>query len=148
MTDELKDLPGVIIQGDKITRTTKVKKWISKNNPTNYKVEYLDPIPGNFRLIERELKNLENKIKGVEVKERVVDTHPYIKESPYVLRVRVNEIMTANTKKEFEGLLQSQFNDIKYRLEKWWEAVAEHDMQDEQFTLDALDYLNSYSIRN
>ena len=45
MTNELKDLPGVIIQGDKITRTTKVKKWVAKNTPTNYKVEYLNPIP-------------------------------------------------------------------------------------------------------
>jgi len=104
MTNELKDLPGVIIQGDKITRTTKVKKWVAKNTPTNYKVEYLNPIPEDFRLVEKELKKLENKIKGIETKEKIVSDQPYVREAPYKYRLNVNTVLSAYNEKDLNDL--------------------------------------------
>lgn len=104
MTDELKDLPGVIVQDNKVTRTTKVKKWITKNNSTDYKIVYLDPIPDDFRLVEKELKKLENKIKGIETVEKVIVDQPYVREAPYKYRLSVNTILSAYNEKDLEEL--------------------------------------------
>lgn len=98
------DLPGVIIQGDKVTRTTKVKKWVMKNNPTEYRVEYINPIPEDFRLVEKELKKLENRIKGIETVEKVIVDQPYVREAPYKYRLNMNTVLSAYNEKDLEDL--------------------------------------------
>ena len=58
----LKDNPGIIIlPNKKVVKTTKIKKWIDKHKPIEYSITYLEPIPVDFRDVERGLKELENR---------------------------------------------------------------------------------------
>lgn len=63
---ELYDNPGIIILDDnKIVRTTKIKKYITKNK-INYKdIKYLENVSTDFREVERSLKELENNYLGL-----------------------------------------------------------------------------------
>ena len=62
----LEDLPGIIITNDdKVIRTTKIKKYIIKNNIEYKDIKYLDNISNDFKEIERALKALENSYLGL-----------------------------------------------------------------------------------
>ena len=103
-SSELLNAPGIIITLDSVSRTTKVKKFIEKNKISDYKIIYLDPIPDDFRLVEKELKKLENKIKGIETVEKTIVDQPYVREAPYKYRLNVNTILSAYNEKDLEEL--------------------------------------------
>ena len=110
MENELYDKPGLVIVGDNITRTTKVKKWISKNKPTDYKIIYLDPIPSDFREVERELKNLENSYLGIDSIKKV-EEHTPTSRPKYEYRLNLNTVLVGyneeslNTLKRWYGII-------------------------------------------
>ena len=99
----MKNLPGLIILSDnKTIRTTKVKKWIDKNKPIEYSITYLEPIPADFRDVERGLKELENKHLGlcpIKTKE-VRNSYEY----KYTLRINQNTILCAYNLEQFNLL--------------------------------------------
>ena len=110
MENELYDKPGLVIVSDNITRTTKVKKWVSKNKPTDYKIIYLDPIPSDFREVERELKNLENSYLGIGIIKKVEEHIPTSKPK-YEYRLNLNTVLVGyneeslNTLKRWYGII-------------------------------------------
>lgn len=107
----MNNTPGIIILNDKIVRTTKVKKWIEKNKPTNYEICYLDPIPDDFREVERGLKELENKQLGLgPIKTKEVRNNSEYK---YTLRINQNTILCAYNLEQFNLLKKWYGREIK-----------------------------------
>lgn len=108
MNNELYDKPGLIIQNDTITRTTKVKKWVSKNKPIDYKILYLENPSVDFREVERELKNLEDSYLGKNTlkkeKEIFVESKP-----KYESRLNCNTVLIAYNDEQL-ALLKSWYN--------------------------------------
>lgn len=99
----MKNLPGLIILSDnKIIRTTKVKKWIDKHKPNEYSITYLEPIPTDFKDVERGLKELENKHLGLgPIKTKEVRNSSEYK---YILRINQNTILCAYNLEQFDLL--------------------------------------------
>ena len=110
MENELYDKPGLVIVGDSTTRTTKVKKWVSKNKPTDYKIIYLDPIPSDFREVERELKNLENSYLGIDTIKKVEEPIPTSRPK-YEYRLNLNTVLF--------GYNEESLNTLK----RWYEII-------------------------
>lgn len=107
----LKSNPGIIILSDKVVKTTKVKKWIDKNKPTDYSIVYLEPIPTDFRDVERGLKELENKHLGlgpIKTKEIRNDS-----EYKYTLRINQNTILCAYNIEQFDLLKKWYGREIR-----------------------------------
>lgn len=104
MSNELMDFPGIIIT-DKVTRTTKVKKFIEKNKLTNYKIIYLDNPPSDFREIERALKMLENNYLGIgPIKEK--PKQEGLRDCPYKYRLNRNTVLEAYSEEDLNKLKQ------------------------------------------
>lgn len=100
---ELENVPGIIIVQNKVIRTTKVKKYIEKNKLINYKVVYLENPPEDFRIVERLLKELENKHLGLgELKEK--PQQEGLRPCPYQYRVNANTILMAYTQEDLDKL--------------------------------------------
>lgn len=94
--------PGIIILQEKVIKTTKVKKWIDKNKPIDYSIVYLEPIPTDFRDVERGLKELENKHLGLgPIKTKEVRKNSEYK---YTLRINQNTILCAYNLEQFDLL--------------------------------------------
>lgn len=106
MENDLMNMPGLIILNDKIVRTPKVKKWIDKNKPFNYRIQYLENPPTDRSAIERELKSLENKMLGIEEKPKEVFPD---NDCRYEYRIRQNEILKAYTEEQM-ALLKKWYN--------------------------------------
>lgn len=104
----LKDNPGIIIlPNKKVVRTTKIKKWIDKHKPIEYSITYLEPIPVDFRNVERGLKELENRYLGLDpIKEKEIRSNSEYK---YILRLNQNTILCAYTLEQFK-LLKKWYN--------------------------------------
>lgn len=103
----MKNLPGIIILPNKVVRTTKVKKWIDKNKPIEFSITYLEPIPTDFRDVERGLKELENKYLGLgPIKEKEIRNNSEYK---YTLRLNQNTVLCAYNLEQFE-LLKKWYN--------------------------------------
>ena len=105
--NELCDKPEVIIIGDEVIKTTKVKKWILKNKPSVYDVKYVENPSNDFREIERQLQFLVNDVKGInyQVKEKELfkppeENYKYF----YKYRANINTVYMAQTK---ESLLKA-----------------------------------------
>ena len=95
--------PGIIILQDSIVKTTKVKKWLDKNTPEVFTVKYLDPIPTDFRDVEKGLKELENTLLGLgPIKEKPAfeGQRPYT----HTYRVNVNTILCAYSQEDLDRL--------------------------------------------
>ena len=94
--------PGIIISPAGIVKTTKVKKWLDKNRISNYTVKYLDPIPEDFRLVEKSLQDMIDKEQGVTRKEKPVfeDQRPYT----HVYRVNSNTVLCAYSQEDLDAL--------------------------------------------
>jgi hypothetical protein len=102
----MKNLPGVIVMPDKTVRTTKVLKWLEKNKPNIFSIHYLDPVPADFRDVEKNLKELENTLLGLEpIKEKPVfeGQRPYT----HTYRVNVNTVLCAYSQEELDKLKKS-----------------------------------------
>lgn len=95
-------MPGLIFLEEKIVRTPKVKKWIDKMHPANYKVQYLDNPPTDRSEIERALKALENSFLGISEKPKEV--LPENRECKYVYRLNANTVLSAYTEEQFNLL--------------------------------------------
>lgn len=98
----LTNTPGIIILPNGIVKTTKVKKWVDKNNPDNYTVKYLDPIPKDFRLVEKSLQDMIDKEQGITRKEKPVfeDQRPYT----HIYRVNTNTVLCAYSQDDLDRL--------------------------------------------
>ena len=104
--NELCDKPGVIIIGDEVIKTTKVKKWILKNKPSVYDIKYVENPSNDFKEVERQLQFLVNDVKGItyQVKEKELfkppeEEYKYF----YKYRANINTVYMAPTK---ESLLK------------------------------------------
>ena len=104
--NELCDKPGVIIIGDEVIKTTKVKKWILKNKPSVYDIKYVENPSNDFREIERQLQFLVNDVKGInyQVKEKELFKPPEEFKYHYKYRANINTVYMAPTK---ESLLKA-----------------------------------------
>ena len=103
--NELCDKPGVIIIGDEVIKTTKVKKWILKNKPSVYGVKYVENPSNDFREVERQLQFLVNDVKGInyQVKEKELFKPP--EEYKYQYRANINTVYMAHDKESLQQLL-------------------------------------------
>ena len=103
--NELCDKPGVIIIGDEVIKTTKVKKWILKNKPSVYDVKYVENPSNDFREVERQLQFLVNDVKGInyQVKEKELFKPP--EEYKYKYRANINTVYMAHDKESLQQLL-------------------------------------------
>lgn len=109
MENMLYDKPGIIILKDRIAKSPKVKKWISKNNPSEYKVIYLEKDITDRSQLDRELKILENTYLGIDTKQKeTIEQRPY----RYVYRSNLNTIYCAYTLEDLYRLLLQ--NDVKF----------------------------------
>lgn len=111
----LKDNPGIIIlPNKKVVRTTKIKKWIDKHKPIEYSITYLEPIPTDFRNVERGLKELENKHLGLDpIKTKEIRNSSEYK---YTLRINQNTILCAYNLEQFDLLKKWYGREIKYTI--------------------------------
>ena len=104
--NELCDKPGVIIIGDEVIKTTKVKKWILKNKPSVYDVKYVENPSNDFKEVERQLQFLVNDVKGItyQVKEKELFKPP--EEYKYQYRANINTVYMAQTKESLLKVLK------------------------------------------
>ena len=118
--NELCDKPGVIIIGDEVIKTTKVKKWILKNKPSVYGVKYVENPSNDFREIERQLQFLVNDVKGInyQVKEKELFKPP--EEYRYQYRANINTVYMAHTKESLQRLLDN--NGINVNVDELYEV--------------------------
>ena len=107
MNDELYDKPGIIITPDKVIKTTKIKKWILKNNPDTYTVKYLENPSSDFKEMERQLQVMLNEANGVTtpIKEKEI-REPQI-EYRYQYRANINTVYLSHTKSGLQRLLNN-----------------------------------------
>lgn len=117
--NELCDKPGVIIIGDEVIKTTKVKKWILKNKPSVYNVKYVENPSNDFREVERQLQFLVNDVKGInyQVKEKELFKPP--EEYKYKYRANINTVYMAHTKESLKWLLDT--NGIIVNVDELYE---------------------------
>lgn len=103
--NELCDKPGVIIIGDEVIKTTKVKKWVLKNKPSVYDVKYVENPSNDFREVERQLQFLVSDVKGInyQVKEKELFKPP--EEYRYQYRANINTVYMAHDKESLQQLL-------------------------------------------
>ena len=121
--NELCDKPGVIIIGDEVIKTTKVKKWILKNKPSVYDVKYVENPSNDFKEVERQLQFLVNDVKGItyQVKEKELfkppeEEYKYF----YKYRANINTVYMAPTK---ESLLKAlNDNGITVNVDELYEV--------------------------
>lgn len=99
---ELFDKPGIVITNDAVYKTTKVKKWIKKNNPKEYSIKYLDVDTSNFKEVEYQLQKMVNDINGISTKEKKVEQEDGDYE--YKIRIGLNETLCAHTKEQMQIL--------------------------------------------
>lgn len=103
---ELFDKPGIVITNDAVYKTTKVKKWIKKNNPKEYSIKYLDVDTSDFKEVEYQLQKMVNDIKGISTKEKKVEQEDEV-DYEYKLRVKYNAVLCSHTKEGLEKLIES-----------------------------------------
>lgn len=120
--NELCDKPGVIIIGDEVIKTTKVKKWILKNKPSVYGVKYVENPSNDFREIERQLQFLVNDVKGInyQVKEKELFKPPEEYPYHYKYRANINTVYMAHTKESLQRLLDN--NGINVNVDELYEV--------------------------
>ena len=99
---ELFDKPGIIITNDAVYKTTKVKKWIRKNNPKEYSIKYLDIDTSDFKEVEYQLQKMVNDINGISTKEQKVEQEGG--DYKYKIRIGLNETLCAHTKEQMQIL--------------------------------------------
>ena len=99
---ELFDKPGIVITGDAVYKTTKVKKWIKKNNPKEYSIKYLEVDTSNFKEVEYQLQKMVNDINGISTKEKIVEQEDG--DYKYKIRIGLNETLCAHTKEQMQIL--------------------------------------------
>lgn len=118
--NELYDKPGVIIIGDEVIKTTKVKKWVLKNKPSVYGVKYVENPSNDFREIERQLQFLVNDVKGInyQVKEKELFKPP--EEYKYKYRANINTVYMAHDKESLQWLLDN--NGITVNVDELYEV--------------------------
>ena len=118
--NELCDKPGVIIIGDEVIKTTKVKKWVLKNKPSVYDVKYVENPSNDFREIERQLQFLVNDVKGInyQVKEKELFKPP--EEYRYQYRANINTVYMAHAKEDLQRLLNN--NGINVNVDELYEV--------------------------
>ena len=118
--NELCDKPGVIIIGDEVIKTTKVKKWILKNKPSVYDVKYVENPSNDFREVERQLQFLVNDVKGInyQVKEKELFKPP--EEYKYQYRANINTVYMAHDKESLQRLLDN--NGINVNVDELYEV--------------------------
>ena len=118
--NELCDKPGVIIIGDEVIKTTKVKKWILKNKPSVYDVKYVENPSNDFKEVERQLQFLINDVKGInyQVKEKELFKRP--EEYKYQYRANINTVYMAHTKEDLQRLLDN--NGINVNVDELYEV--------------------------
>ena len=102
--DDIKlfDKPGIVIINDAVYKTTKVTKWIKKNNPKEYSIKYLDVDTSNFKEIEYQLQKMVNDINGISTKEKKVEQEDGDYE--YKIRIGLNETLCAHTEEQMQIL--------------------------------------------
>ena len=120
--NELCDKPGVIIIGDEVIKTTKVKKWILKNKPSDYNVKYVENPSNDFREVERQLQFLVNDVKGInyQVKEKELFKPPEEFKYHYKYRANINTVYMAPTKEGLQRLLDN--NGINVNVDELYEV--------------------------
>ena len=102
--EELFDKPGLVIT-DKVTRTTKVKKYIEKNKVTDYKIMYLTKACTDFKEVERSLKEMESEYLGLgKLKEKPKEDGPRAYTHTY--RLNQNTILCAYSQEDLDKLLK------------------------------------------
>ena len=118
--NELCDKPGVIIIGDEVIKTTKVKKWVLKNKPSAYNVKYVENPSNDFREVERQLQFLVNDVKGInyQVKEKELFKPP--EEYRYKYRANINTVYMAHDKESLQRLLDN--NGITVNADELYEV--------------------------
>ena len=120
--NELCDKPGVIIIGDEVIKTTKVKKWILKNKPSVYDVKYVENPSNDFKEVERQLQFLVNDVKGItyQVKEKELFKPPEEYPYHYKYRANINTVYMAQTKEDLQRLLDN--NGINVNVDELYEV--------------------------
>ena len=120
--NELCDKPGVIIIGDEVIKTTKVKKWILKNKPSVYDVKYVENPSNDFKEVERQLQFLVNDVKGItyQVKEKELFKPPEEFQYHYKYRANINTVYMAHTKEDLQRLLDN--NGITVNVDELYEV--------------------------
>ena len=120
--NELCDKPGVIIIGDEVIKTTKVKKWILKNKPSVYDVKYVENPSNDFKEVERQLQFLVNDVKGItyQVKEKELFKPPEEFQYHYKYRANINTIYMAHDKESLQRLLNN--NGITVNVDELYEV--------------------------
>ena len=120
--NELCDKPGVIIIGDEVIKTTKVKKWVLKKKPSDYNVKYVENSSNDFKEVERQLQFLVNDVKGItyQVKEKELfkppeEEYKYF----YKYRANINTVYMAHDKESLQRLLDN--NGITVNVDELYE---------------------------
>ena len=98
----LENKPGLIVVNNEPIVTTKVKKYIEKNKLSDYSVTYLDPIPSDFKEVERGLTELKNNFLGIATQPRKEQEKPAGYEYEY--RLNTNTILCAHNLDDFNRL--------------------------------------------
>ena len=119
-TNELCDKPGVIIIGDEVIKTTKVKKWILKNKPSVYSVKYVENPSNDFREIERLLQFLVNDVKGINYQVKEKELFKTTEEYKYKYRANINTVYMAHDKESLQRLLDN--NGINVNVDELYEV--------------------------
>ena len=104
---EVFNLPGIVIYDNKVVKTSKIKSYIEKKKLSNYTVIYIDAPSEDFKILNRQLQELENKYLNIDPP-KCKPKQDSSREYPYEYRINVNTIL-----KEYS---QEDLNNLK----KWW----------------------------
>lgn len=98
--------PGIIILTNNIVKTTKVKKWLEKNKPESFTVKYLDPIPTDFKEVEKGLQALIDQEQGI-VKTKEQQIFPEQRPYTHTYRVNQNTVLAAYSQEDLDRLKEN-----------------------------------------
>lgn len=100
---ELLNEPGIVIYNNKVTPTSKVKKFIEKNQLKEYSLKYVENPSPDFKILNKQLQDLVDEHLGIQrIKKPEIPKNN--SEYEYTFRLNSNSVLCAHSKEDLDKL--------------------------------------------